>query len=664
MNWNEYALLWNQAAAKVIDIRFRVMEEEEGASLSYLLPSSVFLFASRGSADVRLDGEPSRLHPFHVLHGGKGANLEIMPAAEEFAFYLVFYKAIFPFTVGNALHRLADERKPFHSPFQAVPHEPLSLYDKLNQMNRLWHNGQALDQLKVKSLFYDCVHELLRQLSVNGSLESSPDLVQQTIRYLHEHYQEAITMESLAQLLDCSISYISRIFKAKVGTSPHDYLIQVRVEQAKKRLSSSELSLQSIAQSVGYDDVYYFSRLFKKHMGVSPLKFKKRIMKEKEVQFNPLTGSRFSIVQGNRFLYSDNENHYYQRGEVHSAMSRNTKPSFAAVMLLCLTLLISACQTGGNQLNHANNSAAQTQSPAASPAISANGSNATEDGQQAAETRMFKHLHGETEIPSHPKRIVTAFHLGQMMALGVKPLGTSTYILQNPVLDTKDIEDVGVPLDLEKILDLEPDLIILIDAYVEMSGGYDAFAKIAPTIVIEPYYDPVKDITLMGDILGKVDEAQQWIKDFEEKVAVSKQKVSEVIAPDETFTIMSVFDKATRIYKDQNMGGNILYKYLGLKPQERIVSDFINNEAQTAPYMEISAEVIPEFVGDHLVVSTYADNKEAFESFKGTAIWDKLEAVKNNKVYMLDYDLFLQSDPVAVKKQLELLTEMLVNNNK
>ncbi|TNJ61851.1 hypothetical protein FE784_33740 [Paenibacillus hemerocallicola] len=323
-----------------------------------------------------------------------------------------------------------------------------------------------------------------------------------------------------------------------------------------------------------------------------------------------------------------------------------------------LDLVPQCMSAGGNPASNANERSSQ-----GAPSAAQNETAPGDYGNKTAATRVFKHLHGETVIPKQPKRIVTAFHLGQLMALGVKPLGSSTYILQNPVLDTKGMEDLGVPLNLEKITKLDPDLIILVDAYVEMSGGYEVFSKIAPTIVIEPYYDPVKDIALMGDILGKQEEAERWIKDFEKKVATAKQQVNETIASNETFTIVSFFEKSPRVYRDQNMGGNVLYKYLGLKPQQKVLSDLINSQ-QKPPYTEVSAEVIPDFAGDHLVVAVNEGNKAAFESFKKTGIWSNLGAVKNNKVYTIDYDLFLQSDPIAVTKQVELLTKMIIDKKK
>lgn len=70
--------------------------------------------------------------------------------------------------------------------------------------------------------------------------------------------------------------YISKIFKEETGESPINYLIKIRLEKARDILLTSEGgSIKSIANSVGYEDVYHFSKLFKKYYGISPLYYKK-----------------------------------------------------------------------------------------------------------------------------------------------------------------------------------------------------------------------------------------------------------------------------------------------------------------------------------------------------------------------------------------------------
>lgn len=100
-------------------------------------------------------------------------------------------------------------------------------------------------------------------------------VVREIQNYLNEHYAEKISLDLIAKNMYLSSAYISKIFKEEVGEAPINYLIQLRLEKAKEKLVQEEhASIKSISTSVGYDDMYYFSKLFKKYYGVSPLHYR------------------------------------------------------------------------------------------------------------------------------------------------------------------------------------------------------------------------------------------------------------------------------------------------------------------------------------------------------------------------------------------------------
>ena len=95
--------------------------------------------------------------------------------------------------------------------------------------------------------------------------------------YLDEHYAEKISLDQIAENMYLSPYYISKIFKSEIGESPIHYLIRVRLEHAKELLEQKEdFGVAEIAEKVGYDDAYHFSKLFKKTYGMSPLKYRNR----------------------------------------------------------------------------------------------------------------------------------------------------------------------------------------------------------------------------------------------------------------------------------------------------------------------------------------------------------------------------------------------------
>ncbi|MGL6174102.1 MAG: AraC family transcriptional regulator [Cellulosilyticaceae bacterium] len=97
-------------------------------------------------------------------------------------------------------------------------------------------------------------------------------IVQAIIDYMSNYYMKEISLDHIAKNMYLSPIYISKIFKEEMGTSPISYLIQIRLNKAKELLQTQNLPINVVAKHVGYEDAYYFSKLFKKYFGVSPSK--------------------------------------------------------------------------------------------------------------------------------------------------------------------------------------------------------------------------------------------------------------------------------------------------------------------------------------------------------------------------------------------------------
>ena len=93
-------------------------------------------------------------------------------------------------------------------------------------------------------------------------------------RYIDEHYAEAITIDTLAGLSHCSKGHLFRRFKAAFGISPIAYQQNLRFETAQKLLRFTPLLCYEVAHRVGYSNVYYFHRQFKKRTGTTPKQYR------------------------------------------------------------------------------------------------------------------------------------------------------------------------------------------------------------------------------------------------------------------------------------------------------------------------------------------------------------------------------------------------------
>jgi AraC-like DNA-binding protein len=101
--------------------------------------------------------------------------------------------------------------------------------------------------------------------------------------YIHDHYRDALTLGDLAEQAGMEPKYFSRRFKQIYGRTPIDYQIELRIRNACELLRTADRTLEQVAEGVGIDDVYYFSRLFRKRVGVSPGRYR-RNLREAEVR--------------------------------------------------------------------------------------------------------------------------------------------------------------------------------------------------------------------------------------------------------------------------------------------------------------------------------------------------------------------------------------------
>lgn len=99
------------------------------------------------------------------------------------------------------------------------------------------------------------------------------DYVEKALEYIHSNYIHDISIEQIAGDLNLDRTYFSVIFKKKTGLSPKQYLTDYRMNIAASLISKKNVSISTVANSVGYSDLYTFSKVFKRHFGVAPSKY-------------------------------------------------------------------------------------------------------------------------------------------------------------------------------------------------------------------------------------------------------------------------------------------------------------------------------------------------------------------------------------------------------
>ncbi|MBW4507594.1 MAG: AraC family transcriptional regulator [Scytonematopsis contorta HA4267-MV1] len=134
-----------------------------------------------------------------------------------------------------------------------------------------------MGQLYVESLTQALVIYLLRHYSgappqiitsVDRKLTNSQ--MQQALDYIHAHLDQDLSLVQIAEVINISPTYFASLFKRAIGISPHQYVIQQRVEQAKSLLSKRDLSITDIALQVGFSSQSHLTQQFKRLTGITP----------------------------------------------------------------------------------------------------------------------------------------------------------------------------------------------------------------------------------------------------------------------------------------------------------------------------------------------------------------------------------------------------------
>ena len=103
------------------------------------------------------------------------------------------------------------------------------------------------------------------------------ELAEAVKRYIDENYRQSISLDTLAERFYFSREYIGRTFRAQYGCAVYEYIQQRRMAQAKALLANPRLTLQGIAEHLGYSNANYFSKAFRRHFGASPSEYRETL---------------------------------------------------------------------------------------------------------------------------------------------------------------------------------------------------------------------------------------------------------------------------------------------------------------------------------------------------------------------------------------------------
>lgn len=159
-------------------------------------------------------------------------------------------------------------------PFKIKPRDKAGVLHSFCLAEKSWRLNQGTSILTTKKVIYDILIRIVNELDAKYSPTSKFNVILPAIQKIEQDFnQNEVTVAYLASLSGVSEAYFRRLFNEKYGVSPREFIIQKRIEYAKKLLKSGQFSVGEVSSLCGYAESCHFSREFLKRVGVPPKDF-------------------------------------------------------------------------------------------------------------------------------------------------------------------------------------------------------------------------------------------------------------------------------------------------------------------------------------------------------------------------------------------------------
>jgi AraC-like DNA-binding protein len=180
------------------------------------------------------------------------------------------------------LRLFCGEAIPLPLYYERFPESSIPFFESvIRNKHDLIKTGSPLALLKMIQSFYD-VFTMVVEHTQNPC--SGPTRLSRTLAYIEHHNTDPLTLKILADQEGYSEQYFISIFKRSYGIAPLHFVTQKRIERAKELIRTTALPLKEISFRCGYEDPYYFSRIFKKMERVSPKKYRSDYQSSQRVE--------------------------------------------------------------------------------------------------------------------------------------------------------------------------------------------------------------------------------------------------------------------------------------------------------------------------------------------------------------------------------------------
>ncbi|KKO53175.1 AraC family transcriptional regulator [Paenibacillus sp. DMB20] len=230
-----------------------------------------FVFPLTGKVQFQFNGTPYIFSPGKVVHGGAKMKLDQkMFGITNWEYILVQYRIC---------NSELEESSFSHQHFELSTGQSPRLIDLIMRLWHVYNQRGGISKFQTEMLFREVLNEtLLCVINREDSCGTTYTLFERVSNYIHEYYDQSLTIASLAEQNNVNRNRLSYVFRRHAGMGPAEYLLKYRINMAQEMLFTSDAPVQQIAQTVGIVDPFYFSRVFKKQFGISPTEYREKFI--------------------------------------------------------------------------------------------------------------------------------------------------------------------------------------------------------------------------------------------------------------------------------------------------------------------------------------------------------------------------------------------------
>lgn len=403
-----------------------------------------------------------------------------------------------------------------------------------------WNSEERMKEFRCQIDFQEILYYIYQNNSVKA--ENSSEALHVVKQYIEEHFSESLTIDQLAKMAEISPKYFVDLFKKKYGISAMEYVADLRLKEAKRLLANMDVRVRDIAHQVGYSDEFYFSRRFKKAIGVSPTIYMKKRRRKLIVYHPQLLGYLLplNIVPYAAPLHPKWTEYYYQ--------------------------------------------------------------------------------HYRNEIPIHLKAY------------------RQNYYWQDNIQLLQQISGEQI-IAMEDISEEEKQLL----------------ETIAPVFYLPSSYKNWREqFVLLADFLGETWQANQWLKEYDQKVRTVRKQLQQSIA-NESIVVIRMLHQNMYLYCNHGVA-NILYKDLALTPAHMNRKGIYNDA--------VTVKELHTLKADHLLMLICQDSETLHEwrKMKISNEWKSIRAVERCKVHDITSDPWREYSAYAHLRMLNEVPRILSEN--